>query len=170
MTKSCFIGLDVGRYEIFACVLSENLKEITSFSFSQTHVGYNQLIDQVMHLQSQGLFPIVSAEGHDGNISPLDEYLITSQIPFKPLHPTAVSRYKEVLGQPQKTDAYDAFVIADLLWLQHQRIDEKQHHQEAGEFKSLSRTFKNLTRSKTQFTNQLQSELMSYFPEENQIN
>ena len=165
MTKSCFIGLDVGRYEIFACVLSENREEITSFSFSQTHVGYNQLIDQVMHLQSQGLFPIVSAEGHDGNISPLDEYLITSQIPFKPLHPTAVSRYKEVLGQPQKTDAYDAFVIADLLWLQHQRIDEKQHHQEAGEFKSLSRTFKNLTRSKTQFTNQLQSELMSYFPE-----
>ena len=123
MTKCCFIGLDVGRYEIFACVLSENREEITSFSFSQIHVGYNLLIDQVMDLQSQGLFPIVSSEGHSVNLSPLDEYLITSQISFKPLNPNAVSRYKEVLGQPQKTDAYDAFVMADLLWLQHHRKD-----------------------------------------------
>jgi transposase len=165
MTKYCFIGLDIGRYEIFASIVSENREEIEAFQFPQTHEGYQRFIEIVHHLELKGLTPVVSAEGHDGNLSPLDEYLIIEGIVFKPLHPTAVSRYKEVLGQPIKTDAYDAYVIADLLCLQHQRIEPKGQHQEGAEFKSLSRTFKSLTKAKTQFANQLQAELMSYFPE-----
>lgn len=165
MTKCCFIGLDIGRYEIFASIVSDNREEIEAFQFPQTHKGYEQFIEKVHQLQAKGLTVVVSAEGHDGNLSPLDEYLIVEGIVFKPLHPTAVSRYKEVLGQPIKTDAYDAYVIADLLCLQHQRIEPKSQHQESAEFKSLSRTFKSLTKAKTQFANQLQAELMSYFPE-----
>ena len=96
------------------------------------------MIAKANQLSTEGLIPIVSAEGHDGNIAPLDEYLITEGIVFKPLHPTAVSRYKEVLGQPHKTDAYDAYVIADLLSHQHQRLPQKVVDMEISELKNLS--------------------------------
>ncbi len=141
MMTYCFIGLDIGRYEIDAFVLSTNREKISTFQFSQTHQGYNQLIEKIRHLEATGLTPIISAEGHDGNLAPLDEYLLSEGIIFKPLHPTAVSRYKEVLGQPQKTDAYDAYVIADLLKLQHKQIDPKKLQEQATALKSLSRTY-----------------------------
>ena len=89
MDRYCFIGLDIGRFSFFASIVNESGQEIQSLSFSQTHCGYEQLIAQVNQLSSQGLTPIVSADGHLGNIAQLDEYLITEGIVFKPLHPTA---------------------------------------------------------------------------------
>ena len=165
MSRYCFIGLDTGRCTIYACAVDENGEKILSKSLGQTHCGYEQLLTSILKLQADGLTPIVSAEGHDGNIGPLDEYLLSEGIGFKPLHPTAVSRYKAVLGQPHKTDAYDAYVIAELLRNLHQRIDQKVAEGQTTELKSLSRTYKSLTKAKTRFANQLQQELISYFPE-----
>lgn len=161
----CFIGLDIGRYTIVACVVDETGQPLDTFEFPQTHQGYEQAIGKIKQLSQSGLTPVVSAEGHDGNIAPLDEYLMTEGYIFKPLHPVAVSRYKEVLGQPQKTDAYDAYVIADLLRVVHQRTPQKFISTTAAEIKSLSRTYKSLTKTRTRFVNQLQQEIMSYFPE-----
>jgi transposase len=98
-------------------------------------------------------------------MAPLDEYLLKEGIIFKPFHPTAVNRHKDVLGQPQKTDSYDAYAIADLLFFQHQTTETIKIEQQVGELKSLSRAYKSLTKAKTRFSNQLQQELMSYFPE-----
>lgn len=84
---------------------------------------------------------------------------------FKPVHPTAVNRHKDVLGQPQKTDAYDAYVIADLLFFQHEQIPKMQREEYISELRSLSRAYKTLTKMTTRLSNQLQQEIMSYFPE-----
>ena len=83
MMTYCFIGLDIGRYEIDAFVLSANRKKISTFQFSQTHCGYKQLIEKIHHLEKEGLTPIISAEGHDGNLAPLDEYLLNEGVIFK---------------------------------------------------------------------------------------
>ncbi len=56
MTKCCFIGLDVGRYEMFACVLSENREEITSFCFPQTPV-VGRTIECLSHFRSRSFSP-----------------------------------------------------------------------------------------------------------------
>ena len=96
---------------------------------------------------------IVGAEGHDGNLAPLDGYLLAEGIPVLSIHPTAVNRHKDYLGQSQKTDAYDAYVIADLLFFQHERLDPIQSEVLSRELKSLSRTYKTLTKTKTRFSN-----------------
>ena len=165
MNAFCFVGLDIGRYNIAVCIIDEAENKLDSFTITQTHQGYQQLIDKLLQLKSDGLIPIVSSEGHDGNLAPLDEYLLDEAILFKPLHPTAVNRYKDVLGAPHKTDDYDAYVIADLLRVQHGKIPAHQHQKESAEFKNLSRTYKAFSKTKTQFSNQLRCELMSYFPE-----
>ena len=141
------------------------MRRLDSFTIPQTHQGYQQLIDKLLQLKSDGLIPIVSSEGHDGNLAPLDEYLLDEAILFKPLHPIAVNRYKDFLGVPHKTDDYDAYVIADFLRTQHVKIPVHQHQKNSAEFKNLSRTYKAFSKTKTQFTNQLRCELMSYFPE-----
>lgn len=165
MDRHLFIGLDIGRYTIFASIVNDQGEEIDHFSIEQSHAGYAQLIVKINQLEAEGFSPVVASEGHDGNIAPLDGYLLDEGIVFKPLHPIAVSRYKEILGQPQKSDAYDAFVIASLLREVHHKIPEKVSVAHASELKALSRTYKALSKTKTRFTNQLQAELMSYFPE-----
>ena len=136
MNAFCFVGLDIGRYNIAVCIIDEAENELDSFSITQTHQGYQQLIDKLLQLKSDGLIPIVSSEGHDGNLAPLDEYLLDEAILFKPLHPTAVNRYKDLLGAPHKTDDYDAYVIADLLRTQHSNIPVHQHQKNSAEFKN----------------------------------
>ena len=76
-----------------------------------------------------------------------------------------MNRYKDLLGVPHKTDDYDAYVIADFLRTQHAKIPVHQHQKNSAEFKNLSRTYKAFSKTKTQFSNQLRCELMSYFPE-----
>ena len=88
MNAFCFVGLDIGRYNIAVCIIDEAENELDSFSITQTHQGYQQLIDKLLQLKSDGLIPIVPSEGHDGNLAPLDEYLLDEAILFKPLHPT----------------------------------------------------------------------------------
>ena len=56
-------------------------------------------------------------------------------------------------------------MIADFLRTQHVKIPVHQHQKNSAEFKNLSRTYKAFSKTKTQFTNQLRCELMSYFPE-----
>ena len=165
MNAFCFVGLDIGHYNIAICIIDEAENKLDSFTIPQTHQGYQQLIDKLLQLKSDGLIPIVSSEGHDGNLAPLDEYLLDEAILFKPLHPIAVNRYKDFLGVPHKTDDYDAYVIADFLRTQHAKIPAHQHQKNSAEFKNLSRTYKAFSKTKTQFTNQLRCELMSYFPE-----
>ena len=165
MNAFCFVGLDIGHYNIAVCIIDEAENKLDSFTITQTHQGYQQLIDKLLQLKADGLIPIVSSEGHDGNLAPLDEYLLDEAILFKPLHPTAVNRYKDLLGVPHKTDDYDAYVIADFLRTQHAKIPVHQHQKNSAEFKNLSRTYKAFSKTKTQFSNQLRCELMSYFPE-----
>ena len=163
MNAFCFVGLDIGHYNIAVYIIDEAENKLANFTIKQTHQHYQQLIDKLLQLKADGLIPIVSSEGHDGNLAPLDEYLLDEEILFKPLHPTAVNRYKDILGARHKTDDYDAYVIADFLRSQHAKIPAHQKH--SAEFKNLSRTYKAFSKTKTQFTNQLRCELMSYFPE-----
>ena len=160
MNAFCFVGLDIGHCNIAVCIIDEAENKLDNFTITQTHQGYQQLIDKLLQFKADGLIPIVSSEGHDGNLAPLDEAIL-----FKPLHPTAVNRYKDLLGVPHKTDDYDAYVIADFLRTQHAKIPVHQHQKNSAEFKNLSRTYKAFSKTKTQFSNQLRCELMSYFPE-----
>ena len=100
-------------------------------------------LTELLQLKADGLIPIVASEGHDGNLAPLDEYLLKSK-PFCSSHcyPTAVNRYKDLLGARHKTDDYDAYVIADFLRTQHVKIPVHQHQKNSAEFKNLSRTYK----------------------------
>ena len=140
MNAFCFVGLDIGHYNIAVYIIDEAENKLANFTIKQTHQHYQQLIDKLLQLKADGLIPIVSSEGHDGNLAPLDEYLLDEEILFKPLHPTAVNRYKDILGARHKTDDYDAYVIADFLRSQHAKIPAHQKH--SAEFKNLSRTYK----------------------------
>ena len=108
MNAFCFVGLDIGHYNIAVYIIDEAENKLANFTIKQTHQDYQQLIDKLLQLKADGLIPIVASEGHDGNLGPLDEYLLNEAILFKPLHPTAVNRYKDLLGARHKTNDYDA--------------------------------------------------------------
>ena len=95
MTKYCFVGIDIGRYQNHAFFMDNERNKIKEFPFMQTHVGYEKLISEISSIEKQGFTPIVAAEGHSGNMAPLDEYLLAEGIIVKPVHPTSVNRHKK---------------------------------------------------------------------------
>lgn len=113
-----FVGLDIRRYKCWCAFLDKHRVKIASFPFENSHQGYQKLLQDIREKEEElSLTPLVSAEGHSGHLSPLDQYLLQEGITFIPLQPIAVSRHRDLFGQPTKTDEYDAFIIAHLLSL-----------------------------------------------------
>jgi len=108
----------------------------------------------------------VGAEGHAGDLAPLDQYLNDEGFEFVSIQPLKVKRFKDILGQPQKTDSYDAYVIAEFL---RNRGDDLKNHPRFDPtiqgVKKLSRTYKDLKKQINRYTNQLDEVLGEYFPE-----
>ncbi|MBS3789110.1 IS110 family transposase, partial [Candidatus Bipolaricaulota bacterium] len=139
---------------------------VEELSFSNHHSGYEQFLDKLGNLEEKGITVTLGAEGHAGNLSPLDQYLNEENFQFVSIHPLKVRRYKDILGQPQKTDNYDAYVIADFLRSREDQLKNRPRFDPTiQEVKKLSRTYKDLEEQLNRYTNQLDEVLTEYFPE-----
>lgn len=94
------------------------------------------------------------------------QYLSEGGFMFVSIQPLKVRRFKDILGQPQKTGSYDAYVAADFLRTKEdQLINRPQFDSTVQEVKKLSRTYKDLKKQINRYTNQLDEVLGEYFPE-----
>ncbi len=164
--KEFYVGLDVGRESMEAVWIGEEGELIDDLSFANDHSGYEEFLHQLHNLREEGGSLTVGAEGHAGDLTPLDQYLSDEGFEFLSIHPLKVRRYKDILGQPQKTDHYDAYVIADFLRSREGQLENSpQFDPTIQEVKKLSRTYKDLEEQVNRYTNQLEEVLNEYFPE-----
>lgn len=164
--KEFYVGLDVGRESLEAVWVDGEGNRVHSLSFSNDNAGYEMFLSELSQRQKEGTSLTVGAEGHAGDLAPLDQYLHDEGFEFVSIQPLKVRRFKDILGQPQKTDSYDAYVIAEFL---RNRGDELKNHPRFDptiqEVKKLSRTYKDLKKQINRYTNQLDEVLGEYFPE-----
>lgn len=164
--KEIYVGLDVGRESMEAVWVDEEGKRLDSLSFPNDNSGYEEFLHKLGKLQRKGNTITVGAEGHAGDLSPLDQYLNDEGFKFLFIQLLKVKRFKDILGQPQKTDSYDAYVIADFLRSREDQLENKpQFDPTIQEVKKLSRTHKDLKEQVNRYTNQLDEALVEYFPE-----
>lgn len=161
-----FVGLDVGRDSMEAVFVDEEGSKVDGFSFPNDHSGYEQFLSKLQSLREAGNALLVGAEGHAGDLTPLDQYLNEEDFKFLSIHPLKVRRYKDLLGQPKKTDRYDAYVVADFLRSKGDQLENNpQFNPVIQEVKKLSRAYKDLEKQINRYTNQLGEVLGEYFPE-----
>ncbi len=164
--EEIYVGLDVGRESMEAVWVGEEGERLDSLSFPNENSGYEEFLHKLGKLQEKGNTIVVGAEGHAGDLSPLDQYLNDEGFQFLSIQPLKVKRFKDILGQPQKTDSYDAYVIADFLRSRGDQLENKpQFDPTVQEVKKLSRTYKDLKEQVNRYTNQLDEALVEYFPE-----
>ena len=119
-----------------------------------------------------GLAPIVGIEGYNGYASPFDQYLMDQGITIKQINNLTLDRYRQLFGQPYKTDEYDAQLIASYL-MQPLRTKTSAHvENQLGvnsalnkQIKILARHQKGLIKEQTRYKNRLRKHLLGYFPE-----
>jgi transposase len=146
--------------------VDEEGKRVDSLSFPNENSGYEEFLQKLGKLREKGNTITVGAEGHAGDLSPLDQYLNDEGFQFFSIQPLKVRRYKDILGQPKKTDNYDAYVIADFLRSRRDLLENKpQFDPTIQAVKKLSRTYKDLKEQVNRYTNQLDEALAEYFPE-----
>jgi len=164
--QEVYVGLDVGKESLEAVWINGEGERINSLSFSNDNTGYEEFFHKLQEVSEEGNRVVVGAEGHAGKLTPLDQYLTEEDFKFISIHPLKVRRFKDVLGQPQKTDSYDAYVIADFLRSRGGQLENKpQFDPTIQKVKKLSRTYKDLQKQANRYTNQLDEVLAEYFPE-----
>jgi transposase len=166
-----YIGIDRHRYVHRTLFMDTDGSGLNSFSFGNTHAGCLEFIKRVkkakMFLKKT---PVIGVEGHNGNLKLLQDYLSKDglEIIFKPIEPIKIKRHKDVLGQPKKSDDYDAYVIADFLRTREQQIRQLVPvNSNISKLKVLSRYYETLTKEHNQQVNRLHQTLSEYFPEYN---
>ena len=162
-----FVGLDVGQENMEAVWLHENGNGSSgSLSFTNDHSGYEEFLGRLKRLSSDDSTSAVGVEGHDGYLSPLDEYLRDEGYPLISVHPLRIKRYKDMLGQPKKSDHYDAYAIADFLKSRkNQLMNLPRFKTKTQILKKLSRTHKDLKKQVNRYTSKLQQVVNGYLPE-----
>jgi len=164
--QEVYVGLDVARDSMEAVWVDEEGERIGSLSFANDNSGYEEFLGKLHKFREAGDDITVGAEGHAGDLTPLDQYLNDEGFDFLSIHPLKVRRYKDILGQPQKTDNYDAYVVADFLRSREDLLENKpQFDPVIQKVKKLSRTYKDLKKQINRYTNQLDETLTEYFPE-----
>ena len=103
-----YVGLDVGRESLEAVWVDGEGNRVHSLSFSNDNAGYELFLSELSKSTEEGTRLTVGAEGHAGDLAPLDQYLNDEGFEFVSIQPLKVRRFKDILGQPQKTDSYDA--------------------------------------------------------------
>src|SRR6056297_966487 len=77
-----------------------------------------------------------------------------------------VCSYKDIFGQPKKTEYYDTYVVADLLRSKGDQLENTpQFDPVVQQAKKLSRTYKDLKEQTNRYVNQLNEVVGEYLPE-----
>jgi transposase len=154
-----FAGLDWASKTHAVCVVDGHGDIRARFEIPNTGKTFTGLVKRLTKLRVQG----VAIERCDG---PLVEALLDAEVPVFVITPRQVkglrSRYS---GSGAKSDAGDAYLLADVLRTDRHRLTPLTQDSEATQvLRALSRTRKQLVESRVGLVNQLTAELERCFP------
>jgi len=146
---------------------------IAEWSIKHRYADFYEACRQMQALASRYKLPlIVGLEGCNGYAAPFDQYLIAQGVQVRQINNLTLSRYRQLFGQPYKTDEYDARLIASYLQqpfeiksagYQENQVELAQP--QSGQIKLLSRHQRDLIKEQTRFKNKLRKLILGYFPE-----
>lgn len=171
--KFLAIGIDVGSQIHRIAAMNPQGKIIDQWSIKHRYNDFRQATQRMQSLSEQYSLPlIVGMEGYNGYASPFDNYLIDQGISLKQINNLTLDRYRQLFGQPYKTDEYDAQLIASYLMQPlraktHAYLENKLQVVSSldKQIKVLARHQKGLIKEQTRYKNKLRKLLLGYFPE-----
>ena len=164
---SYFVGLDWASQEHAVCVLNEHAQIVWHTTIPHTGAGLAELRTRLARLAPPATIP-VAVERPSGL---LIDSLVDGGFIVVPIHPNALkasrARYAAAQG---KSDAGDAFILADLLRTDGHRFRPLQPlSDETRALRALVRTRDDLVGQRVALANQLRALLESFWPGAAQI-
>jgi transposase len=157
-----FVGLDWASNEHAVCVLDERGRVRARVTAKHSAAGLAALVTQLRRFGAPATLPI-AIERPTGL---LVDTLVEAGFPIYPVHPNVVkacrTRYR---AAGSKSDAYDAYVLADLLRTDGHRLQPLRPQQDRTRaLRAVVRGRDDLVAARVAFANQLRALLESFWP------
>jgi transposase len=157
-----FVGIDWATESHAVCVLDEGGRRVASFSIEHSAAGFTDLVRRLSRLAPVGRIA-VAIERPDGR---LVDTLLEAGFAVVPVNPNAIKTWRESeAGSGAKSDAGDAYVIADYLRCRAARLAPIQPYGAATvALRTVVRTRDDLVAMRVAATNQLAAMLDAHWP------
>lgn len=160
-----FVGIDLGNYEHFVCVLSRDREVLAEFVVKANGEGEAELLKRLRGYQPDSLAAVEAAT--EVTSGPIVEALLDAGVRVYGVNPKQVDRFRDrhsVAGS--KDDRRDAFVIADALSTDRRCFRElRTSEPEIVELRGLSRESEELKKDLARTCGRLRTELLRYYPQ-----
>ena len=158
----CFVGIDWAAATHAVCVLDTHGRRVAGFTVEHTAAGLAGLIRRLARLGRAEDMP-VAIERPDGR---LVDALLQAGHPVVPVSPNAIKTWRESeTGSGAKSDAADAYAIADYLRCRHHRLSlAVPYSAETKALRTVVRTRDDLVDMRVAATNQLAALLETHWP------
>jgi transposase len=157
-----FAGIDWAAETHAVCVLDAGGRRVAAFTVEHTAAGLAGLTRRLARLGQPETMP-VGIERPDGR---LVDALLEAGHPVVPVSPNAIKTWRESeTGSGAKSDAGDAYVIADYLRCRHHRLSlAVPYSAETKALRTVVRTRDDLVDARVAATNQLAALLDAHWP------
>jgi transposase len=157
-----YVGIDWAAASHAVCVLDASGRRIAAFSVEHSAAGFTILVRRLNRLTTVDKIA-VAIERPDGR---LVDSLLEAGFAVVPVSPNAIKTWREAeAGSGAKSDAGDAYVIADYLRCRAARLDPIQPYSAATvALRTVVRTRDDLVAMRVAATNQLAALLDAHWP------
>jgi transposase len=157
-----YVGIDWAAASHAVCVLDDAGRRVTAFSIEHSAAGFTSLVRRLSRLASVDKIA-VAIERPDGR---LVDTLLEAGFAVIPVSPNAIKTWRESeAGSGAKSDAGDAYVIADYLRCRAARLGPIQPYSSATvALRTVVRTRDDLVAMRVAATNQLAATLDAHWP------
>ncbi len=157
-----FVGIDWAAESHAVCVLDEGGRRVAAFSIEHSAAGFADLVRRFGRLATVDRIAI-AIERPDGR---LVDTLLEAGFAVVPVSPNAIKTWRESeAGSGAKSDAGDAYVIADYLRCRSARLDPVQPYSaNTVALRTVVRTRGDLVDLRVAATNQLAALLDAHWP------
>ena len=157
-----YVGIDWAVASHAVCVLDDAGRRVAAFSVEHSAVGFTNLVRRLSRLTNVDKIA-VAIERPDGR---LVDILLEAGFAVVPVSPNAIKTWRESeTGSGAKSEAGDAYVIADYLRCRATRLDPIQPYSAATvALRTVVRTRDDLVATRVAATNQLAALLDSHWP------
>jgi transposase len=157
-----YVGIDWAASSHAVCVLDQTGRRVAAFSIEHSAAGFTSLVHRLSRLATVDRIA-VAIERPDGR---LVDTLLEAGFAVVPVSPNAIKTWRESeAGSGAKSDAGDAYVIADYLRCRAARLDPVEPYSAATvALRTVVRTRDDLVATRVAATNQLAALLDAHWP------
>lgn len=158
-----FVGIDWADKFHQVCILDAGRNKLLEFSIAHSHSGFVSLKHELDKLTKEtSRIQVICETKHNLLIS----FLSKEGYAIYCVNPKAIDRFRDTKrASTAKSDAFDAFCLADFLASNKEELTQLPHDSEpVKKADSLYRFRSRLVKQKVTITNMLTSHLKSYYP------